>query len=508
MTRKVHGYRMIEWLCLLLVLVMSPYLILETGPLFQNVNMDNAIFLSIGKGMTEGKVPYVDVIENKGPLFFLMMALPQMIFEGTFGIYLLETIFLLSGCILIMYMIRWLTGNGQHPLLVVVPLLCFISQYSGHNFCEEYDLIFTLAGIAVIIHAYTGQTKGQAWRAFWLGVSAASVLLIKMSDILTLGVTVLFYFGYVLYEKKNFWKELLRFALGAAAVALPVSIYLLCVGAFGAMVQEYFLNNIVHVLVGKDHGFWDMRMYLIKGSYGTKSIRPVLIMALVLIAARFIQPAALYHSKTEKRLRWYLAAVTVANLLVAYVASSGFTQHLTLGQSTLLMAVLLLIRMVWQRLKAWSLFPKVLKGKTLVSLAVIAVFLFAWSQDVDWNGSVNDEGYQEEIAYFQEFQADLEGYEDSLFTIGITPCWYWYNGYYPAYPYYNIKGFIVDHVGANQAENFENALLENPISAILIAGDLEEYRGILTNATIDFLYENYYDYSECSRGNWKLLMMF
>ena len=157
MTGKMRGYRIAEWLCLAVVLVMSPYLILETGPLFQNVNMDNAIFLSIGKGMTEGLVPYVDVIENKGPLFFLMMSLPQLVFEGTFGIYLLETLFLLAGCVLLMRMVRWMTGDAGHPLLMAVPVLCLAAQYTGHNFCEEYDLIFTLAGMAVLIHALTDQ---------------------------------------------------------------------------------------------------------------------------------------------------------------------------------------------------------------------------------------------------------------------------------------------------------------------------------------------------------------
>ena len=61
-----------------------------------------------------------------------------------------------------------------------------------HLHCEEFDFFFMLLGFAVIVHAYTGQTRGAQARPFVLGLATAAILLIKISDIPGLGVMVLF----------------------------------------------------------------------------------------------------------------------------------------------------------------------------------------------------------------------------------------------------------------------------------------------------------------------------
>ena len=51
---------------------------------------------------------------------------------------------------------------------------------------------FVMLGFAVMVHAYTGQTRGAQARPFVLGLATAALLLIKISDIPGLGVMVLF----------------------------------------------------------------------------------------------------------------------------------------------------------------------------------------------------------------------------------------------------------------------------------------------------------------------------
>ena len=66
----------------------------------------------------------------------------------------------------------------------------------------------------------------------------------------------------------------------------------------------------------------------------------------------------------------------------------------------------------------------------------------------------------------------------------------------------------MDNVGNDQAQAFEDYLMEGELQALVIAGDPEDYRGILTDATIDYIWENYIYYtsdSEDVRQLWILI---
>ena len=130
----------------------------------------------------DGYTPYVDITENKGPLFFLMMAIPQMIVEGTAGVYVLEVLFALGNCLLLMLMTRWLMGPGRNILCVAVCVQVLLRVCGQHLHCEEFDFFFMLLGFAVMVHAYTGQTRGAQARPFVLGLATAAVALIKVSN--------------------------------------------------------------------------------------------------------------------------------------------------------------------------------------------------------------------------------------------------------------------------------------------------------------------------------------
>lgn len=497
--------RILRLCCLLAVLVMSPIIICETSPLYQTPNADNAIFLSMGKAIADGLTPYVDVSENKGPLFFLLMAIPQMFLDGTTGVYLLQTAMLLVYCWFILHMTRWFVPQWKHPLVMLLPLMWCVARYGGQNFCEEYDRFFTLIGMSVIIRAYAGRMKAEKWYAFVLGLCTAAVLLIKMSDIVTLGVTCLFYLHYVIRMQRSIWKEMLGFTLGALVISVPVFAYLASVGAVDAMLQEYLLSNITHVIVGKDVGFWESRMYLIRGSYGEKSFLPLLMMAAALVVSAIIKPRS-KRDHMEMRLHVYGAAVAASTLLIAYVASSGFKQHLMLGQLTELVAILLILRAIAQRLEERNLLERSLKGAKALTAIACAAFVLCWGLSHADDAFIWTDQTQEYIAYLREFEENIADSE-SVYTIGVTPQWYWHNGVQPCYRYYNLRGFIEDHVGVDLAEKFEYWLIRNPIETWIIAGEIEDYRGILSDETLEFMHSNYEYYSECSEGTFKLLRL-
>ena len=62
----------------------------STSPLYQYMGFDSAIFKTIGLGILQGKLPYTDLFDHKGPVIFYIDALGQWLIPGKAGIFLLQ----------------------------------------------------------------------------------------------------------------------------------------------------------------------------------------------------------------------------------------------------------------------------------------------------------------------------------------------------------------------------------------------------------------------------------
>lgn len=501
MNAKRRWYALMEAVCLATAVLWCLTAFQNNHPIYQQIGSDNGIFLCMGRGIADGLVPYVDITENKGPLFFLMMALPQMLVEGTAGIYVLEVLTFLGCCVLLMLCVRWLMGEKRHILCFAAAIMVLMKTCGQNNFCEEYDFFFMLLGFAVFVHAWTGRRRGAGARAFVLGVAAAAVALIKISDIPGLCVSILFYFIHAVRSGRKLWKEALGFVAGAAAVTVPVLIYLCAVGALGAMLQEYILNNFVHVATAKDADFWEIRGWLIfHDSYGWLSPQPVLGMAGAIALRLVIYRRDAQRMKRERFLAVYGLALAVANLLSAFVAGTGFHQHLLMGSCTTLIASLLAISAVMELLNrrvSWMKWPELAAAACLLAAIAVPAARALAPQRLAAVRAAAEEGHAAQC----ELLPYLEGYE-TVYTIGISPDWYWHTGLQPAFRYYNIIGFVSDNVGNGLEYEFEAFLEQGAVEALITKGDIERSRGILTNDTIEYVQNNYQVVVEDSSGRW------
>lgn len=419
MKTRDRMYAVCGGLCLVVALLWGIASFQNNNPIYQKVGPDNGIFLSMGKGIVEGLTPYVDITENKGPLFFLLMALPQAIIEGSAGIYALELLNMFGICILILICARWLQREYSILAAVAAIYVYLSSSAIDSNFCEEYDLFFLLLGVAVLLHALMERTRGEKWRAFILGVATAGIALIKISDILGLGVTVLFYLAYVIREKKNVWHEALRYFAGLAVICLPVFFYLWRVDAIGPMLREYILNNFDHVESAKDVGFWEIRRYIFKGSYGWLSVFPVLLTAAAAAMRLAVRRVSRESVKHEAMLLIYASTFSVANMLGAYVAGTGFHQHLVMGVATKVLACLLglsaLLKIINSRL-AWMIWPERAIALALGLMLAIPSIEMLMPERLEQAKAEKKERFEVQ----QEFLTELEGCE-TVYTIGVVP---------------------------------------------------------------------------------------
>jgi hypothetical protein len=92
-TRRTTDWKTVYPVCLLLAAVFL-FLLTKSSPLYPlNDWVDANIYFTIGKGMMHGRVPYLDLYDQKGPVAFLLFGLASLVSDSSFlGVYLLEVI--------------------------------------------------------------------------------------------------------------------------------------------------------------------------------------------------------------------------------------------------------------------------------------------------------------------------------------------------------------------------------------------------------------------------------
>lgn len=223
----------------------------KSSPLYpMNDNVDLNVYMTVGREMLNGKVPYRDLFEQKGPLLFMVHAFLAIFFKKSyFGVYLLETVtfglFLYySGRICALYVKNRLapylvmlflgvalplapafinTGSLEEVFLFAFPLSAFyllraIREDRPLTLCEDL-IIGLLAGL--------GFWSKYTFCGFFAG----------------LALTVIIWYG-----SRGWWLRILRTAgemlAGLILISLPALLYFALHGALGDLFRVYFTENM------------------------------------------------------------------------------------------------------------------------------------------------------------------------------------------------------------------------------------------------------------------------
>lgn len=204
--------------------------------------------------------------------------------------------------------------------------------------------------------------------------------------------------------------------------------------------------------------------------------------------------------RREKPLWLGMSLTAVGNLLCAFVSPLGFRQQLLMGYCTMLAACVLgaSAALEWLGARAaWLKWPEAAAAVCLLAAIIVPEIQDLAPQQL----KAAQQATEEEHAIHCELLPYLEGCE-TVYTIGVSPSWYWHTGLQPAYPYYNIVGFAADNVGAEQEVAFEQFLTQGTIEALVVGGDIEDYRSDLTNGIVEYVQNNYQLIVEDGYGRW------
>ena len=262
---------------IIIVILIAVNLFLFSGisPLHSIYNMqyDEWIFYLIGKGMVNGKVPYLDLADHKGPYLFYLFALMNLMPSNHLGLFIVSTIiyavigifvFKISCLILSARTARAYgtdelcesTGEAIRmgaPLFVALVIHFMLSSYYlsfGTITSEIITLPFTLSSYYLFLkYLYSGEVKHRALYMMSYGICAGIVFFIKANAVLAY-VPIAIYLLVFLTKKKGY-KNLLHNALvGLAAfiiAIMPAVIYSIVTGSLKDMIEWAFITNFVYV---------------------------------------------------------------------------------------------------------------------------------------------------------------------------------------------------------------------------------------------------------------------
>lgn len=209
---------------------------------------DSAIFRLIGLSLAQGKELYVDVWDHKGPVLFFLQWLPQAIWPGRIGLFVLQVVLLFASLLALSAMVRPKAGLVGSAATVGVYLLFLVAPLQGGNLSEEYSL----PPIVLVAFLFTKAVQEPSllsgkW-AFWAfplaGAAFAVVILIRANNALPILGLFAGYFLAALIRKTPFVRDLLLSIGGFAATLAVVSAWFLARGTFGEMWRAAFTFNL------------------------------------------------------------------------------------------------------------------------------------------------------------------------------------------------------------------------------------------------------------------------
>ena len=226
------------WLGLLVLGILS-------NPLFSYPGRDGGIFLYVGSLILKGKIPYLDVWENKGPLVFYINALGLFLTNGSrWGVWLLEFLFLFcSGCMGYI-LIKRIMGGIPALIGTFIWVTAAGNVLQGGNFSEEYSLLFSF--VAVFFYLKSLEQPENKLYSLLIGVSLGLNILLRPNNISMQVAAAGAYFILAIVSKD--WRLLLQRAIlmaaGGIAVLAPVILYFALKNALVEMINVVLVFNV------------------------------------------------------------------------------------------------------------------------------------------------------------------------------------------------------------------------------------------------------------------------
>ena len=302
--------------CLCLGITVGTLFVLYPGNRLEP-NGDSAVFLYVGREMLAGKAPYRDLFDHKGPLLYLIQWLGLRLGNGgTAGLWLLEAanMALTAAFLLRVGTLADENRGSVYPAVLMTLVACGWWLYEGGNFVEEYALPWISMALWVLLR-FLKTDEVRPGQIVLLGAAFLAVLMLRPNMVAVWAALMPVVLIRFLRQKR--WRDLLRsvlfFFAGAAAVALPMLVWLRRLGCLREMLDCYVSFNFAYTDdVGLNGGtVWGLSKIFLR-----LLLPGVVAMAVSLVAYR------------REKLQWLNLWVFAVSLLMVEMSGRDYPHYL------------------------------------------------------------------------------------------------------------------------------------------------------------------------------------
>ncbi len=283
--------------------------------------VDANAFLTVGKGLMKGLVPYKDLFEQKGPLLYLLFGLASLISETTFlGVFILEVIFMTFTMYFCYLICKMFLSKKRSLILLPIFLVLMVTtaSFTHGSSCEEFMFLPQAISLYYFIRHFKEKNLSNK-EIFINGFLAGIILLMKYTS---LGFW--FSFIFMIFINKEYKKgvlSVLYFLLGMIIPCLLTLIYFGINHGIKDFIHVYFIINMTSY--SEKISIFARFIKLIKTFLYTLFGNNILVITLVLL-----YPIIIWFMKLKRNGKISLLVIYLLTILGVFYGLKNFCYYI------------------------------------------------------------------------------------------------------------------------------------------------------------------------------------
>lgn len=212
-------------------------------------------YITMGRGLLKGKLPYKDLFEQKGPLLFFIFAIVALFKNPYIGTFIFETITL---CILLCFVYKFAKNFLKRDAFSLVTALFMgiiitttFAFSKGGGAVEEYALPIYMY-LLLCLYEYVEGKQFSRTRSFLIGLWISVLFWVKYTLMLFPVFMLLVYLVLCLVRKefKPLLKSILFMMFGFLSLSAVIILVFACAGGIKQLFTNYFYDNLFRYTKG------------------------------------------------------------------------------------------------------------------------------------------------------------------------------------------------------------------------------------------------------------------
>ena len=400
--------------------------------------VDANAFMTVGKSMMRGIVPYRDIFEQKGPILYLIFGIASLISDTSFvGVFILEVLFM-TGTLYFSYLTMEMFLSKKKSLLLLPIFLLLIttqSSFTHGSACEEFMFLPQIITIYYFIRHF--KKKEMNYKDYFIvGLLAGIVLLIKYTS---LGTWFAFQLLMIIsdFKKRQLGhaiKSSLVYLVGMMLPFIGFLIYFFINKGISDFINVYFIVNmtaysekisIISRLLKLFITFWGVLF----------NNGPIITLLTILY------PVLIWKLTLKKEVKWYLIVIYIFTILGTFYGLKNYVYYVLPVTFFMILSLISIASLIKQ-----DIVNKKHYNYLLVSVTVLIVILsYILSNNRYFHNVKKEDLFQYQFAEIIKNDDNPTMVNMGFLDVGV----YLLADVYPSTYYFELQNFDYDNYPNN-----------------------------------------------------------